>query len=162
MRKIAKTQVSLTALALLLVASSLFAGKKDKELSLHIEGEDGLNISLSVSADFVDSLLEGLAGSSMDCDVTTDDETRAMLEHLDRRGEGSKYKFRDDEGKLIKARRRRGQLELDIAKSGEKHADVSLPWAIAECMLGQRAEFSSETSAEFSIDGDGSIRVSIE
>lgn len=162
MPKTTPTQASFFAIAVFLLASTVFAGKKDKELSVQIEGDDGINISFSISADFVDSILEGLAGSSMDCEITTDEDTRAMLEHLDRRGNGSKYRFRDDDGKLIKASRRRGQLELDITRSGEKDAHVSLPWVLAECMLGREVEFSGDSNAKFSVEDDGAIRVRIQ
>lgn len=148
--------------ALLLLATSLFAGKKDKELSVRIEGDDGVKLSFSISAGFVDGILEGLTGADLDCEGTTDENTRAMLEHLDRRGEGSRYRFRDDDGKLIKARRRRGQLELDIARSGEKDAQVSLPWTLAECMLGHRVELSHDARAELAFEDEGSIRIRIE
>ena len=156
------TQASLFAVALLLLATTLFAGKKDKELTVQIEGNDGVELSFSISAGFVDGILEGLAGADVDCDVTTDEDTRTMLEHLERRGEGSKYRFRNDDGGLIKARRRRGQLELDIARSGEKDAHVSLPWALAECMLGHRVALSGEARAELAFEGDGALRVRIE
>jgi hypothetical protein len=162
MRKTTPAQASLLALALFLVASTVLAGKKDKELSLRIEGEDGTRFSMSISADFVASILEGLAGSDMDCDATTDEETREMLVYLDRHGEGSKYRFRDEEGKLVKARRERGQLELDIERSEEKDAHVSLPWAVAECMLGRRAALSADAHLEFAVEDDGGIRISIE
>lgn len=161
MRQAPTVQAGLFTVALFLVGSTLFAGKKDKELNLQIEGDDGVNISLSISADFVDGILEGLAGSDIDCDVTTDKETRAMLEHLDRRGEGAKYRFRDDEGKLIKASRRRGQLELDITRSGDSDAHVSMPWAIAECMLGRQVEFSNDPRGEFVVEDEGSIRIRV-
>ena len=160
----APTRSSLLGMTLLMLATVVSAGTRDKELSVRIEGEDGADISFSISGGFVEDILEGLAGADLDCDVTTDDDTRAMLRHLDRRGEGAKYRFRDDEGKLIKARRRHGQLELDIANGAEKDAHVSLPWAAAECMLGHRVELSRDARAELELEDEdeGSIRIRIE
>ncbi|MDH3523429.1 MAG: hypothetical protein OES32_07555 [Acidobacteriota bacterium] len=158
----ALTRSSWLAMTLLMLATVVSAGTKDKELSVRIEGEDGADISFSISGGFVDGILEGLAGADVDCDVTTDDDTRAMLRHLDRRGEGAKYRFRDDEGKLIKARRRHGQLELEIAKGAERDAHVSLPWAVAECMLGHRTQLSRDARAELELEDEGSIRIRIE
>ncbi len=156
------TKTSLFTVALLLLATALLAGSKDRELSVRIEGDDGADLSFSISAGFVEGILEGLAGADVDCEVTTDVDTRAMLEHLDRRGEGSKYRYRDDDGDLVKARRRRGQLELDIAREGENDAHVSLPWALAECMLGHRVELSSAARAELAFEDDGAVRIRIE
>ncbi len=156
------TRSSLLSMTLLMLATIVSAGTKDKELSVRIEGEDGADISFSISGGFVEGILEGLAGADVDCEVTTDDDTRAMLRHLDRRGDGAKYRFRNDEGKLIKARRRHGQLELDIANGAENGAHVSLPWAVAECMLGHRVELSRDARASLELEDEGSIRIRIE
>lgn len=156
------TKTSLLTVTLLLLATAVFAGKSDKELSIQMEGDDGSSISFSISSGFVNGILEGLAGVDADCDVTTDADTRAMLEHLDRRGEGSKYRFRNDDGQRIKASRRSGQLELDIVKGGGKNARVSLPWAVAECMLGRRVELSREARAQLDVEDEGVIRIRIE
>lgn len=156
------TRTSLLAVTLLLLATTVFAGKNDRELSVQIEAADGSSISFSIASGFVNGILEGLAGADVDCDVTTDADTRAMLEHLDRRGEGSKYRFRDDEGQRVKASRRRGQLELDIERSGRKNAHVSLPWAVAECMLGRHVELGREARARLDVEDEGAIRIRIE
>jgi hypothetical protein len=156
------TKTSLLTVTLLLLATTVFAGKKDKELSIQIEGDDGSSVSFSIASGFVNGILEGLAGAEVDCDVTTDVDTRAMLEHLDRRGEGAKYRFRNDDGQRIKASRRRGQLELDIERSGRKDAHVSLPWAVAECMLGRRVELAHEARAQLDLEDEGALRIRIE
>ena len=156
------TKITLTLVAVLLVSTTAFAGKKDRELSVQIEGDDGNTLSFSISGNVVEGLLEGLAGSDVECDVSTDEDTLAMLQHLDRHGEGSNYRFRDDDGKLVKASRRRGQLDLDIVRRGEKDAHVTLPWALAECMLGHRVELTHNATAEFGVEDEGAIRIKIE
>jgi len=156
------TRTSLLAVTLLLLAGSAFAGSQHKELSVRIEGEDGAKISFSLSAGFVDGLLEGLDGSEIRCDATQDDDVREMLLHLSRRGEGSTFRFRDDDGGLVKARRHRGQLELDIDRDDDRDAHVSLPWSLAECMLGRPVELAGATRAELTIEDGGAIRVRIE
>ena len=60
-----------------------------------------------------------------------------MLQHLDRKGEGSKYSFTNDEGETVKARRRKGQWEMEVVKESENNTIISMPWGMAECMLGR-------------------------
>lgn len=118
------------------------AAEKDRSVSVDIQGPNGGSLSLSFPAEIVSGFLEGLGGG-LRCDAEPDGEWREMLEHLDRRGERSKYEIEGDDGEVIKARRRRGQLELDILRPDEPKAHVSMPWAIAECFLGRDVEILS-------------------
>jgi len=150
--------------AVLLVASvTVFAGGKKDEMTIGLEGTDGKTLSLSISADFVTNLAEGLAGSNMDCDGTTEEDTRAMLEHLSKRGEGSKYTLKKDDGEVIRARRKKGQLHLQIEKPDQKDTEISMPWSLAECMLGHDVPaLSGDDKLALSIEQDGAIRIRIE
>ena len=90
-------------------------------------------------------------------------ETLAMLQHLDRKGEGSKYTFTNDEGETVKARRRKGQWEMEVVKSGEKNTVISMPWGMAECMLGRDVPaYSGKDDLEFKIEQDGGVSIRIE
>jgi len=151
------------AAGLLLASTAAFAGKDNKNLELSIQGADGGDLSFSISADFVDSIFEGLAGAKVDCDVTTDRETLAMLEHLDHRGVGSRYRFETDDGQTIKARRSKHHLELRVLERGEEPVRVELPWAIAECMMGREGSASlSGGSLSFSAEKEGGFSISID
>ncbi len=72
----------------LMLATSAFAGEKDKEMTIDIENADGENISIAISSNLVDGIIKGLSENDMECDTTTDKETLAMLQHLDRKGRG--------------------------------------------------------------------------
>jgi len=149
--------------AILLMASPVFAGDKHKDMTIDIENEDGENISITISSGLVEGIIEGLAENEMDCDVTSSKETLAMLQHLDRGGEGSKYSYLNDEGELIKARRRKGQLEMEVENSGEKNTIISMPWAMGECMMGRDvAAYKGKDKLEFKVEQDGGIRIRIE
>ena len=154
--------IATIAILLTLVAPS-FAGKKDKEMTIDIENADGEKISISISSNLVDGIIKGLSENDMECDTTTDKETLAMLQHLDRKGPGSKYSFTNDEGELIKARRHKGQWEMEVVKKGENNTIISMPWGMAECILGRDVPaYNGKDELEFKIEQDGGVRIRIE
>lgn len=163
MLRITHRTVAFLAVALILAAPS-FADKKSKHMTIDIENADGENISISISSNLVDGILEGLSQNDMSCDESDlDPETRAMLEHLDRKGEGSKYSFTNDEGELIKARRRKGQWEMEVEKEDKENTIISMPWGMAECMLGRDVPaYSGKDKLEFKIEQEGGVRIRIE
>ena len=146
------------------VASAAIAGDKKKGMTIDIENADGENISISVSSNLVEGIVKGLSENDMSCDRDDlEPETEAMLEHLDRKGEGSRYSYTNEEGKLIKARRRKGQWEMTVVESGEKDTVISMPWAMAECMLGRDVPaYKGKDDLEFKIEKDGGVSIRIE
>ena len=147
----------------LLVATPAFAGEKDKGLKIDIEGEDGEHVSIDISSNLVEGIIAGLAESDMECDTTTDEDTLAMLQHLDRKGEGSKYSYTNEEGEKVKARRHKGQWEMEVVKAGEENTFISMPWSMAECMLGRDVPaHSRREDFKFQIEKDGAVSIRIE
>jgi len=147
----------------LMLTTSAFAGEKDKEMTIDIENADGENISIAISSNLVDGIIKGLSEKDMECDTTTDEETLAMLQHLDRKGEGSKYSFTNDEGETVKARRRKGQWEMEVVKESDNNTIISMPWGIAECMLGREVPaYTGRDEFQFKIEQDGGIHIHIE
>ena len=157
-----RLRIPLLLIALALLVSPAFAGKKD--MTIDIENADGENISITISSNMIDGIIEGLAENEMSCDDSDlEPETRAMLEHLDRKGEGSKYRFTNEDGEVVKARRRKGQWEMEVEKKGEEDTVISMPWSVAECMLGRDVPaYSGKDSMEFKIEQDGGVRIRIE
>ena len=147
----------------LMLATSAFAGEQDKEMTIDIENAEGENISISISSNFVDGIIKGLSENDMECDTTTDKETLAMLQHLDRKGEGSKYSFTNDEGETVKARRRKGQWEMEVVKEDQNNTIISMPRGVAECMLGRKVPaYAGRDEFEFKIEQNGGVRIHIE
>lgn len=162
LRGIHSTRLFLSAI--LIIVAPAFAADDRKGMTIDIENEDGENISITVSSETVDGIIEGLSENPMTCDDDDlEPETRTMLEHLDRKGEGSKYSYTNDEGALVKARRRKGQWEMEVVKSGEKNTVISMPWGMAECMLGRDVPaYSGKDDLEFKIQQDGGVSIRIE
>ena len=79
--------------------------------------------------------MEGLIGSDLECDEGADGQFRTFLEELDRGGSRAKASYRDSEN-TIDGRRRGSKLDLKIRGAGSGKIEATMPWAIAECMLG--------------------------
>lgn len=146
--------VASVTLLMLAVPSPALAGKAARTLTVEIEGAEESVFSLSLSGDFVAALIDGLLGEELICDGELDVDAMAMLRHLDRRGEGSRYTL-ETERQMVKARRRRGQLELVVREDGAKKAEIGLPWPIAACLMG-------DETALRATKGDGKLRIDIE
>lgn len=156
-------RTNLALVVVLILATPVFASGKNHEMTVDLEDAAGERLSISISSDIVEGIIQGLSESDIECETTTDKETLAMLQHLDRKGPGSKYSFTNDEGKQVHARRRKGQWEMEIVKEGENSTIISMPWAMAECMLGRDvAAYRGRDELEFKIEKDGGVRIRIE
>lgn len=156
--------IALLVVAFILSIAPLAAADKDKGLTIEIEGEDEASISISLSGGWAESLAEGLLDANLECDADIEPDTEAMLRHLKRKGRGSKYTLRDDD-KTIHARRMKSSWEMDIRNDDGTKAKVVLPWALAECMLGDREameRYRGEGEMAFVVEDDGVLKVKVE
>ena len=145
-----------------LVFTPAAAAEKERTVNIDIKGPNGGSLSLSFPAEIVSGFLEGLGGGIL-CDAELDGELLEMLEHLDRGGKRSRYELEGDDGEVIRARRRKGQLEIDILQPGEPKAHVSMPWAIAECFLGRDVDIlAAGENLKVEIEQEGSIRIHVD
>ena len=152
------------ALILLVLPGAVVAGEKGKTMTVKIDGPDEQALSFSISADFVNHMVGGLAGKELNCDADLDSDTMAMFRHLSRHGEGSRYTL-ETEDQVVKARRRKGQLELTIREDGEKKAEITMPWSIAACLAGDETALrSAKGDGELQVDivDDGGLTIRIE
>ncbi len=149
------------ALALILVAGPAWAGR-DRKLTIALGDAEGDGISLSLSGKWLNEAVLDSIGESIECDGTTDRDTRRVLLHLRERGENSSYTLRDGD-EITRARRRGGRLELRKHEEGEQPTRVVMPWAIGECMLGNgRPMRTLGDRFEMTIEKDGELRLKIE
>ena len=64
-----------------------------------------------------------------------------------------------------KAHRRKDQLELEVLEPGEDPTYVSMPWILAECMLGNKVaakELEKADGLRFSVRKDGGVELRVE
>lgn len=96
---------------------------------------DDDQIRIALSEDVARGLIEELIGADLDCQADVDGGLHDLLEDLDRKGARSRASLRDGET-TIKARRRGGKLDLDISGVGSGKIEATMPWSVAECLLG--------------------------
>jgi hypothetical protein len=96
---------------------------------------DGDEIRVAVSEAVARGVTENLVGSMIECDGDIDKNLQTLLETLDRGGVRSRASYRDGET-TIEARRRGGSFDIDIHGYGSGRIEATLPWAVAECLLG--------------------------
>ena len=142
-----------------------FAKEKKDTITIDIEDSDGSTMTLSLSADFVSGMIEGMVDEDLECDGDLESDTREMFQHLSKKGKGSRYTLEKEDGEVIKARRSKDQLELEILKPDEDPTHVSMPWLLAECMLGNKMaakELQKADGLQFSVAKDGGIAIRVE
>ena len=108
-------------------------------------------IRLALSEEVARGVVEGLLGSSLECEGDIDDGLREVLAELDRGGARSRATRRDGETTLD-ARRRGARLELEIRGEGPGRIEARMPWAIAECLLGRRTSVERVVSSSIKVE----------
>ena len=52
---------------------------------------------------------------------------------------------------------------MEVEGKGEKYTVISMPWAMAECMLGRDVPaYSGKESLAFKVEKNGGVRIRIE
>jgi hypothetical protein len=125
-----KVGVLTLTIAFVTLACASSEPKSDFELDI-----DDDEITVAISEAVARGLMEDLIGADLECEDGADGEFREFLERLDRGGSRAKASYRDDES-TIEGRRRGDKLNLKIRSGGSGKIEATMPWAVAECMLG--------------------------
>jgi len=128
-----RTRVMLVAVVAT-VAMTAGCATSEPKSDLNIDVNDN-DISVAISEAVARGLMENLIGSDLDCKSDIDGSLQVLLEKLDRGGPRSHATIRDGETTLA-AHRRGGKLDLDISGAGSGRTEATMPWAVAECLLG--------------------------
>jgi len=131
----------------LAVAMSCASSEPEPDLDFELSGDE---IRLALSEEVARGVVEGLLGSSLECGGAIDDDLRDLLSGLERGGPRSRATRRDGETTLD-ARRRGGRLDLEIRGSGPGKIEASMPWAVAECLLGRSTTVDRAVSSAIKI-----------
>jgi hypothetical protein len=126
-----KAGVLALAVAFLALACASSEPKSDFELDI-----DDEQITVAISEAVARGVMEDLVGADLECEDGADGEFRAFLERLERGGSRAKASYREDES-TIEGRRRGNILDLEIHGAGSGKIEATMPWAVAECMLGR-------------------------
>jgi hypothetical protein len=148
-----------------LAVAPVLAKEKKDTITIDIEDSDGSKMTLSLTTDLVSGVIEGMVDEDLECDGDMEADTREMFEHLSKKGKGSRYTLEKEDGEIIKAHRRKDQLELEVLNPDEDPTHVSMPWLLAECMLGNKVaakELKKADGLQFSVAKDGGVAIRVE
>ncbi len=126
-------RVLTTAAALVFLSMACASSEPKSDFDLAVNDDE---IMVAVSKSMAQGVIEGLVGADLDCKSEIDGGMEALLTKLDRGGPRSHATYRDGETR-IDATRRGGKLDLDIRGEGSGRIEATMPWAVAQCLLGQ-------------------------
>ncbi len=119
--------------------------KSDFDLTVN---NDEINVAVSKAV--ARGIVEGLVGADLDCESEIDGGMEALLTKLDRGGPRSHATYRDGET-TIDATRRGGKLDLDITGEGSSRIEATMPWAVAQCLLGQHTSLDKTMTSSIKV-----------
>ena len=122
--------VSTIAFFALACASS----QKQSDFELDVDSDE---IRMTLSKEVARGVIEDLVDSDLECEGDVDGQFGKMLEKLDRDGPRARAHYRDGES-VVEGQRRGGKLDLEIRGAGSGSIEATMPWAVAECMLGKK------------------------
>jgi hypothetical protein len=140
-----KLGVLTLAVAFLALACASSEPKSDFELDI-----DDDEITVAISEAVARDVMEDLIGADLECENGADGEFREFLERLDQGGSRAKASYRDDES-TIEGRRRGNKLDLKIRGAGSGKIEATMPWAVAECMLGRNTSINESFTSSIKV-----------
>ena len=136
---------AVAALVTLTVGCASSESKSDLNLDI-----DDNEIRVAVSAEVARGLMEELIGSDLDCQGEIDTGMEKLLQKLDQGGPRSRASYRDGET-TIAARRRGGKLDLEISGAGSGRIEATMPWAVADCLLGKTTTIDKTVTSSIKV-----------
>ena len=133
--------------ALTLFAITCASSEPKSDLNIDVNDQE---IRVAVSAAVARGLMEELIGSDLDCQGEIDTGMERLLRELDQGGPRSRASYRDGE-MTIAARRRGGRLDLDIRGAGSGRIEATMPWAVADCLLGKTTTIDKTVTSSIKV-----------
>lgn len=129
-----KKILRLGVFTLIIAGFTLSCASSQKQSDLEFDVDDD-EIRLAVSEEVARGFMEELVGADLECEGGLDGHMRDLLRKLDEGGPRARASYRDGET-TVDGRRRGGKLDLEIRNTGSGKIEATMPWAIAECLLG--------------------------
>lgn len=140
----------LAVAATLAAALSCASSEKAPDLELAVDDDE---IRVAVSEAAARGVMQGLLGGELECGGELDGELEALLVALDRRGPRARGSYRDGDT-TVSARRRGGTLDVEIRSAGSGAIGASMPWAVAECLIGRSTTIEAALSSPITVTVD--------
>jgi len=126
-------KLGVLTLAIAFLALSCASSEPKSDFELDIDSDE---ITVAVSEAVARGLMEDLIGADLECDGDLDRHLKAFL--------------RDGEN-TVDGRRRGSKLDLKIRGAGSGKIEATMPWAIAECMLGRNTSIDDTLTSSIKV-----------
>ncbi len=133
--------------AILVTALSCASSEPKSDLEFNVDTDE---IRLAISEQAARGLMEELIGADLECEGEVDGHMKSLLEKLDAGGPRARASYRDGES-TVDGRRRGGKLDLEIRGAGSGKIEATMPWAIAECMLGNNTSIEKTVTSSIRV-----------
>ena len=137
----------MTTVAIIVLVTACASSEPKSDFDLAVDEDE---IRVAVSKAVAQGVVEGLVGTDLDCKSDIDGGMEKLLTKLDRGGPRSHATLRDGETR-IDAKRRGSKLDLDITGAGSGRIEATMPWAVAQCLLGQHTSIDSTMASSIKI-----------
>ena len=133
--------------AIVTLTAGCASSEPNSDLNIDVDDNE---IRVAVSAEVARGLMEELIGSDLDCQGEIDTGMEKLLQKLDQGGPRSRASYRDGET-TIAGRRRGGRLDLEISGAGSGRIDATMPWAVADCLLGKTTTIDKAVTSSIKV-----------
>lgn len=141
---IARWIVSCAALMVVLACAS---SEPRSDFAIDVDSDE---IKVALSAEVARGLMEELIGADLDCESDIDGGMEELLLKLQHDGPKARATYRDGES-TIRAHRRGRKLDLDIRGDGPGKIEATMPWSVAECLLGNRTSINDTMTSSIKV-----------
>lgn len=140
-------KIGFPAAVMALLALSCASSEPKSDFELDIDSDQ---IKVAVSKDVAQGLLGEWIGEDLKCDGEIDGHMKSLLEKLDEGGPRARASYRDGEN-TVDGRRRGGKLDLTLHGTGSGKIEATMPWAIAECLLGNNTSIDKTLTSSIRV-----------
>ena len=133
--------------ASLMVAIACASSEPKSDFAIDIDSDE---IRVAMSAEVARGLMEELIDADLDCKSEIDGGMEKLLLKLQHDGPRARATYRNGES-TIRGSRRGGRVDLVITGEGQGKIETTMPWAVADCLLGNRASIDDTVTSSIKV-----------
>jgi len=131
----------------LMVAIACASSEPKSDFAIDVDSDE---IRVALSAEVTRGILEELIGADLDCKSEIDGGMERLLQKLQHDGPRARATYRNGES-TIQGSRRGNRLDLVITGEGKGKIETTMPWAVADCLLGNRTSIDDTVTSSIKV-----------
>jgi len=135
------------AAVMMMVAISCASSEPKSDFAIDVDSDE---IRVAMSAEVARGLLEELIGTELDCKSEIDDGMERLLLKLQHDGPRARATSRNGES-TVQGSRRGNRVDLVITGEGQGKIEATMPWAVADCLLGNRTSINDTVTSSIKV-----------